>query len=260
MLLAKFIRSCYRPIPRALILSLSRYSKMASSGVTGAQETVEQATAVAEAHTHITADQFPATPGQILQYWFGKPGDEHHMQFRKLWFFSTPEIDEELRSKFSEQLQAAQAGGLQTWEELPETMAAKIILLDQFSRNVYRGSPKAFAGDAEALRCSLKGLKLDEESGNKFFRSLPDMIRYFCLMPLMHAENIEMQILGEKEFKTLSFYSSSEPLQKEVAKHKEMIERFGRFPHRNAILGRESTPEELAYLKASDNHYGQKAK
>lgn len=216
----------------------------------------------------IPASDFPSAPGEILTWWFGEEGkDEHYLQFRKLWFFSTPALDEDLRVKFGEPLEAAQAGALRSWEDAPVTMAAKIILLDQFSRNVFRGSPKAFAGDAEALRCTLAGLKKDEEAASsenaqKWFSSLPDMMRYFCLMPLMHAEDLSMQRLGAEQFKTLSFYASSADLQREVATHLGLIERFGRFPHRNAVLGRANTPAEDEYLKGegAKNHYGQQQK
>ena len=230
------------------------------------QEPVAEATAaaVSPAHTHIPEAEFPSAPGQILNWWFGKQGDKHHLQFRGMWFQSTPKIDEELRRLFSAPLKAAQAGGLSSWEAHPETMAAKIILMDQFSRNIHRGSAEAFRGDAEALRCTLKGIALDQKAGAKqqqqFFRALPDMMRYFCLMPLMHAEDLAMQELGEEHFKTLSFFSTTALLQQAVAQHKEMIVKFGRFPHRNAILGRVNTPAEAAYLSAGNAHdYGQKA-
>jgi uncharacterized protein (DUF924 family) len=212
------------------------------------------AAAASEAAKDIPATEFPAKAVEVLNVWFGTPDEADHLKFRMWWFQSTTELDETLKAKFEEPLRVAQAGGLLSWEAHPETLAAKIILLDQMGRNIHRGTASAFAGDSEALRCTMTGL------ASGAFRGLPDIVRYFCLMPLIHSESLDVQRRAQAEFPTLSFYAGMGVLQREVEKHVQMIERFGRFPHRNAVLGRASTPAEVAYLEETNAHYGQAPK
>lgn len=193
---------------------------------------------------------------EILYYWFGRievdtaPSDRHV----KMWYSNSKQIDEEVKFRFELDLKRALEGKLDSWLDVPRGSLAFIILIDQFSRNVYRGTPKAFEGDSVALKASLNGI----EKG--FDINLHPIERLFFYMPLMHSEDLEIQMTSlecftmlEKLFTTPPSIASIISTSKMYAeKHYLMIEKFGRFPHRNGIIGRSSTPEELKFLKDSD--------
>lgn len=168
----------------------------------------------------------------ILDFWFKELTQEQ-------WFAPNTELDQKIRSRFGDLLESAKRGELFPWRESAQGRLAEIILLDQFSRNVYRGTPNAFAADTHALILSQEMvlLKLDQKL------SLNE--RSFCYMPYMHSES---RLIHEEAMKLFAFPGLEFNLKFEIA-HKDIIDRFGRYPHRNQILGRESTPEELEFLK-----------
>ena len=190
---------------------------------------------------------------EILNYWFGelKESEAHLEDYYEIWFGKRREVDEFIRTNFEEDLKLAIEGKLKSWEDASCSTLALIILLDQFSRNIYRGTAKAFAHDSIALEICLRGI----EKG--FDTRLHPVERLFFYMPLEHSEDLEMQkksveyfFMMEKLYPTPpSLASMASEFRKYAEMHYVIIERFGRFPHRNEILGRESTPEEIEFLK-----------
>lgn len=166
---------------------------------------------------------------EILGFWFSGRISKH-------WFSSTPELDAEIRTRFELLWQTAAGGHLDAWAETPEGALSLIILLDQFPLNMYRGRPESFSTEQKAVAMTKRAV----ERG--FQTELRDDHRLFMLLPLMHSENPEDQDLSVKLFRE----AGMDPHWPEH--HRSIVRRFGRFPHRNAILGRESTPEELDYL------------
>jgi uncharacterized protein (DUF924 family) len=171
---------------------------------------------------------------EILQFWFEEIEQSS-------WFRKDAEFDSALCERFGATLRAARAGELDDWHETPAGSLALIIVLDQFSRNCYRESPEAFAADAKAVALTVDGI----ERG--FDKQLTLEQRAFYYLPLRHAEDLEMQRLGLA--KTREINAEGYGSDKYALNHLELIERFGRFPHRNKVLGRESTPEEKLFLR-----------
>jgi uncharacterized protein (DUF924 family)/predicted GNAT family acetyltransferase len=180
---------------------------------------------------------------QVLNGWFGPPGSDTDQQIRALWFEKSDRTDAEITARFELLIAQALAGELCHWEATPLGRLALILLLDQFTRNSFRGHARAFAGDAFALPVALTLL----DSGG--YTKLELLQRWFVLMPLEHAEDRVMQQRSVAEFEALAAGDARLAGALDYARrHRDVIERFGRFPHRNAILGRVSTAEELAYL------------
>lgn len=192
------------------------------------------------------------TPTEIIEFWLGAaPGDlESITRVSKRWYRVDDEFDTEIRDRFGPAIERARNGAFGDWEESPEGALALVILLDQFSRNAYRGTPDAFAGDPVALAVARRAV----ERG--FDRELGCPGRAILYHPFEHAEDLRDQQQAVLLFEAL--LAESSPTWREFAagflpyahSHREVIGRFGRFPHRNAILGRESTPEEKTYLVA----------
>lgn len=168
----------------------------------------------------------------VINFWF-------HELTPNQWFFKDPELDQEIASKFGHLITKASMGELFNWRSTSEGRLAEIILLDQFPRNIYRNKPQAFATDPLALILSQEMvlLKLDTE--------LSIIQRAFAYMPYMHSES---PLIHEEAMKLFALKGLEENFLFEI-KHKEIIDRFGRYPHRNKILNRSSTPEELEFLK-----------
>ncbi|MGI8504180.1 MAG: DUF924 family protein [Hassallia sp.] len=179
----------------------------------------------------------------ILEFWFGHPDELSYGKPRKTWFNKTPEFDEELRTLFSNDYQKAAAGHLDDWIDLPKTCLALILLLDQFPRSIFRGTPEAFATDWEALSAAQQAIALGYD------RQFLPVQRWFIYLPFEHSENLDHQHQSVKLFQQLSHDPASTSAIAYAYRHLEIIERFGRFPHRNAILGRISTPEEIEFLQ-----------
>ncbi len=191
-----------------------------------------------------------ATIETILTYWFGANPDEAALAKDRadLWWSKNTEVDREIRERFEGSLQHAAEGKLNPWVAEPRGRLALIILTDQFPRNIYRDSPLAFSFDAKALECSLEGIGLGLD------RSLHPIERAFFYLPLEHSELLEHQERSVGMFGALVPLVAVE--QKEIFEHylyfailhRDIVARFGHFPHRNRILGRPSTAEELHFL------------
>ena len=171
---------------------------------------------------------------EILKFWFE---DIEH----SCWFKKDPVFDRDLEHRFGELLTRAKIDQLDHWCETPQGYLALIVLLDQFSRNIHRDLPEAFAADPKALQLAVAGI----EQG--FDKELTLEQRSFFYLPLRHAENLDMQQLGLD--KTREINAEGYGSDKYALNHLALIEQFGRFPHRNECLGRTNTPEEENYLK-----------
>ncbi|MBE9247830.1 DUF924 domain-containing protein [Dolichospermum sp. LEGE 00240] len=181
----------------------------------------------------------------ILDFWFGHLNDPNYGKIQPFWFEKQPDFDAKVRDFFLEDYQKAVAGYLHDWMNSPETCLALILLLDQFPRNMFRDTPQAFATDWEAL-------SLAQHATNKGYdRQLLAVQRWFIYLPFEHSENIGDQRKCIKLFQSLSHDPYSAKAIASAFQHKEIIARFGRFPHRNAILGRISTPEEEEFLAST---------
>ena len=180
----------------------------------------------------------------LLDAWFGPPGDPDRERQREIWFKSTAEFDTSLRHAFLADYEAAAAGGLGSWEALPEGALALVLLLDQIPRNVFRGTGRAYATDAAARAAA------DRALDHGFDRLVPQVWRLFFYMPFHHSEDIADQRRSVALFDALPRNPDRRAsLRRYGRPYVEVIERFGRFPHRNAILGRESTPDEIAFIE-----------
>lgn len=183
---------------------------------------------------------------QILHFWFGTPGTAAatYPQRRKLWFQKHDETDQEIRDRFLPFYQQAVAGELAPWEAEPASCLALILLLDQFPRNLFRGTAQAFASDAQALAVANRAID------RQFDQALPPIQRLFVYLPFEHSETMPDQQRSVHLFGELV---NANPELLDVFdyanRHLAVIKRFGRFPHRNASLGRSSTPEEIEFLK-----------
>jgi uncharacterized protein (DUF924 family) len=177
------------------------------------------------------------TAADVLGFWFD--GDRE----REEWFRKDDAFDAEIRTRFGATLDAALAGALDGWDTTPDGALARILVLDQFTRNTFRGTPRAFAGDAQALAAARALV-----AGGGDLRLRP-VRRRFVYLPYEHSEALADQRESMRLFGHLAEDSPADAGALEWAhKHLVIIERFGRFPHRNAILGRTSTPEEIEFL------------
>jgi uncharacterized protein (DUF924 family) len=179
----------------------------------------------------------------VLDFWFGEAGSEAFGTQRKAWFAKDTAFDRLIAERFGAQIERALRGELDAWAGTAPCALARILLLDQFTRNAFRGDRRAFAGDAQALAAAsaMVGSRLDD--------ALPPFMRAFVYMPFEHAEGLAMQDEAARLFTRLAAASPELGHMLEYAqRHRAVIARFGRFPHRNAILGRLSTTEELDFL------------
>ncbi len=177
----------------------------------------------------------------IFNFWFGEPGSSSYGQYKDFWFQSTPELDQQICDQFEPIYKKAVKGELDVFSQTPEESLALVILLDQFPRNMYRGTPQAFASDPKALAVATEALK------KKFDHNLLPLQKMFLYLPFEHSEDIKNQEKSVALFKALG----DESILKYAVEHRDIIAQFGRFPHRNAILGRKSTLKEIDFLKTS---------
>lgn len=180
----------------------------------------------------------PARAGAVLEFWFG----ETPHAARDVWFRKDGAFDETIRARFGDDVAAALAGAFGEWCATPQGALARVILLDQFARNLFRDTPRAFAGDAAALATAVEAV----DKG--FDRKLDRFERWFLYMPFEHSEDPATQERSLALFGALSAETGDPSALQWAEKHASVIRRFGRYPHRNAILGRVSTPEEIAFL------------
>ncbi|QGZ54228.1 DUF924 family protein [Paraburkholderia acidiphila] len=181
---------------------------------------------------------------EVLDFWFGEPGSEAFGRERKMWFRKNAAFDAKLRERFGALLDAARAGELDAWCETPEGALALVIVLDQFSRNCHRGTPHAFSADDKALGIAREMVASGAD------RRLPTLQhRSFAYLPFEHAESAEAQRESLRLFGELAKDPEGQGYYDYAVRHANIIERFGRFPHRNAQLGRISSDEETAFLR-----------
>ena len=184
----------------------------------------------------------------VLDFWFGIPGSPEHGSDRPEWFRKDAAFDARIRERFGT-LIAAVLGGARFGAAAPETLAA-IVVLDQFTRNVHRDTPLAFAGDTQALALAQAMTARGADHG------LPVLQRSFVYLPFEHAEDPALQDRSVRSFEALA---AAAPAMRErldyALRHRDVIRRFGRFPHRNQILGRASTPEEIAFLSQPGSRF-----
>ena len=184
---------------------------------------------------------------RILTFWFGRSPEETKERASR-WWKKDPAFDQEIRAEFEADLVRAVRGELDHWLGEPESSVAFVVLLDQFSRNMYRDTPEAFAQDERALAATLQGI----ERG--FDERLPPMQRYFFYMPMMHAEDRAVQRRSVEVFERLAsekdtgFDGMLRGAADYAQRHRDIVERFGRFPHRNNMLERTTTGEEANFL------------
>ena len=177
----------------------------------------------------------PVNPSDLLDFWFG--------QNRKAWFEKNPAFDEQIRSRFLALFEQALRDELHLWLREPSACLALVILLDQFPRNMFRGSAKAFAGDGLARDAA----RIILDKG--WDKSMTPDERMFAYLPFEHSESLADQERCLALMKEISAFPDTADLPKWAEAHRAIIRRFGRFPHRNAALGRISTPEEIEFLK-----------
>lgn len=199
------------------------------------------------------------SPDEILSFWFADAATDPARAADRMayWFRSTAEDDAAIAQRFNATLQQAAEGTLAHWETQPLQTLALIIALDQFPRNIHRGTPAAFDYDREALNVSRHGVAAGH------LRALPTIEQAFFLMPFQHCEDRACQREGVVLFERMveeaspEWRAAAESMLHYARLHHEIIERYGRFPHRNQILGRISTPEEQQYLAADHESFGQ---
>ncbi len=178
------------------------------------------------------------TEKDILNFWFQELTPSQ-------WFTNDPNLDQEIKNRFLETHQQAATGGLKSWQTTPQGRLAEVIVLDQFSRNIYRNLPEAFACDDLALSKAQKAIDLKQDL------ELTITERSFLYMPFMHSESAKIHQQALKLFNVPGLENSLDFERR----HKKIIDRFGRYPHRNKILGRSSTPEELEFLKQPNSSF-----
>jgi uncharacterized protein (DUF924 family) len=201
---------------------------------------------------------------RVREFWFGKPPLSAEALDRRMLFWFGGEShelsrrrDEEIRARFGALLERAAGGQLASWSDGPRGRLSLIIVLDQFPRNIFRGTARAFACDTQALALTLSGLQCAADA------PLDVVERLFFYMPLQHAESRDVQDESVAAYRRLlaeapeELHGSFQGALRYAEEHRSIIERFGRFPHRNRILERASTPQEEQWLRESGDDFGQ---
>jgi uncharacterized protein (DUF924 family) len=188
---------------------------------------------------------------EVLDFWFGPPGSEIAGGPRREWFVKSDAFDDQVRQRFGTAIDQAIAGGLREWDaEGPQGVLARLLVLDQFTRNAWRNTPQSFAGDQLALAAARQ---LVDSGAHK---ELPPLQRAFVYMPFEHAEDAYMQERAVELFTNLAAeHPGFDEMLDYAHRHRGVIARFGRFPHRNEILGRDSTPEEIEFLRQPGSRF-----
>lgn len=184
-----------------------------------------------------------ASPGEVLRFWFGGSDAEAVRTAPGRWFARDAAFDAQIVARFGPLIEKALAGGRNDWTRRPRSAGALVIVLDQFTRNAFRDTPRMFAGDVRALRVARHIVS------RHWDLAYDGSLRWFCYMPFQHSESLDDQ----RESLRLCAQLRDDPIAGEAfewaQRHYDVIERFGRFPHRNAILGRSSTPAEIEFLR-----------
>lgn len=187
----------------------------------------------------------------VLDFWFGAPGSPEAGQPRRAWFVKQDDFDATIRTRFGATIEQALAGGLRDWDAAgPQGTLARILVLDQLMRNAYRNTPQSFVGDALALAAARALVDAGAD------RTLPPLQRAFVYMPFEHAEDPTMQERAVELFGVLAAaHPGFDEMLDYAHRHRGVIARFGRFPHRNDILGRASTPDEIEFLRQPGSRF-----
>lgn len=188
-----------------------------------------------------------AAPEAVLDFWFGPAGQRGGK--RAEWFRKDSAFDEEIRRQLLATVEAAAAGRLDGWKQDAQSCLALVVVLDQFPRNLFRGSGRAFAADAMAREVARHMLS------NGWDQGLRPVERMFVYLPLEHSENLADQEQCHALMLSIAGFPETADLHVWAMKHLVIIRRFGRFPHRNAALGRESTAEEITFLAGPDSSF-----
>jgi uncharacterized protein (DUF924 family) len=192
------------------------------------------------------------TATQILHFWFGEPSapDSEYGQQRKVWFHKDPEFDQQIRDRFLSAYEQARQGQYNDWRQTAKTALALTLLLDQFPRNMFRGTPRCFATDEQALEVAQAAI------AQCYDQQLIPTERMFLYLPLEHSENLAHQNQAVCHFEALIQAAPELQTALDYAyRHRDVIAQFGRFPHRNDILGRPSTREEHEFLQQPGSRF-----
>src|SRR5260221_245409 len=189
----------------------------------------------------------PQEARAVLDFWFGAARGLGSPRIE--WFRKDPGFDEEIRRRFGELYAQATRGELDAWHASAEGLLALVVILDQFSRNLFRNDPRAFAQDDRARALSAAALARGDHL------ALLPVQRQFLYLPFEHSEDAVDQDRGVELMRSLAAFEETRGLTAWAEKHRDIIRRFKRFPHRNAILGRDSTPAELEFLKRADSGF-----
>ena len=182
---------------------------------------------------------------EILEFWFGTKDDDLD-KTQSRWFSADPEFDRLCTERFIHRYEDAAGGLLDDWKTDPRSCLALVLLLDQFPRNMFRNKSRAFATDAKAREVARHAI------GAGFDRALSAVERMFLYLPFQHSENLDDQFESVRLSRALAAEDPGSDALKYAEQHLEIIQRFGRFPARNAALGRQSTDQELAFLNKQD--------
>jgi uncharacterized protein (DUF924 family) len=188
----------------------------------------------------VPSEAGPTKAEEVLEFWFGREGEPGYGEFREAWFKKDPKFDRLVRNRFEALYELAAAGDLDDWKEEARSCLALVIVLDQFPRNMFRGDPRSYATDRKAQETA------EHAVDRALDRELPEFQRTFLYIPFMHSEDLEHQRRSVELFRGLG--GSETDSSYYAVRHMEIIERFGRFPHRNEVLGRRTTPEEAEFL------------
>jgi uncharacterized protein (DUF924 family) len=194
-------------------------------------------------------------PEAVIEYWIGASDPQTFKNQTRRWYIASADTDQFIEATFGDTLRAAEAHKLDPWKNSPTGCLALVILLDQFSRNLYRGTPKAYQNDPLALQIARQLIS----SGTQL--SIP--ARIVAYHPLHHAEDLAMQEMAVDLFSRLvreadkEWQEQLEAQLRSAKGHRDVIQRFSRFPHRNQVLGRESSAEELGFIARDRRTYGQ---
>lgn len=186
----------------------------------------------------------------VLDFWFYPADHPGYLTYRTAWFEKNPDFDAQIQQRFETLVHEALAGELQEWGHAVHGELARILLLDQFPRNIWRDTSKAFIGDALALQYAFAMLDGGRDT------QLPPIQRQFVYLPLMHAEDLKVQERCVALYEQLAQIDPAQEGGLNYARqHRDIIQTFGRFPHRNRQLGRSSTPAEVAFLKTPNSSF-----
>lgn len=186
---------------------------------------------------------------EILELWFGREGEEGYGEFREVWMSKDPTFDQEIRDRFLPVYEKAAASELDGWAEEPRSCLALVLVLDQFGRHIFRGNARMYAADEKGLSVARQAIR------RGFDREFVGYVRTFFYLPFMHSERVEDQRRCVELLRRHGEEGGGPGVSPGALRHLEVIERFGRFPHRNEVLGRETTPEEAEFLKEPNSSF-----